>query len=121
MLQHPLPALIAHGVSTALSNDDPAIEGQNDAGLSYDFYEAIQGFQNIGLAGLVSQHFRFLRKMLTFARVIWHRIPSGTRILKIRTMPLGSLILRLASMGMVSKLNICKNGRKIGRTFVSGL
>ncbi|KAE8448895.1 hypothetical protein EG329_008691 [Mollisiaceae sp. DMI_Dod_QoI] len=52
VLQHPLPALIAHGVSTALSNDDPAIEGQNDAGLSYDFYEAIQAFDNIGLAGL---------------------------------------------------------------------
>ncbi|KAF8849837.1 adenosine deaminase family protein [Acephala macrosclerotiorum] len=52
VLQHPLPALIAHGVPAALSNDDPAIEGQNDAGLSYDFYEAIQGFQNIGLAGL---------------------------------------------------------------------
>lgn len=54
VLQHPLPALIANGVSTALSNDDPAIEGQDDAGLSYDFYEAIQGFKNIGLAGLVS-------------------------------------------------------------------
>lgn len=54
VLQHPLPAMIAHGVSTALSNDDPAIEGQDDAGLSYDFYEAIQGFANLGLAGLVS-------------------------------------------------------------------
>ncbi|CAG8981482.1 hypothetical protein HYALB_00003053 [Hymenoscyphus albidus] len=52
VLQHPLPALIANGVYTALSNDDPAIEGQDDAGLSYDFYEAIQGFENIGLAGL---------------------------------------------------------------------
>lgn len=53
VLQHPLPAMIAHGVPTALSNDDPAIEGQDDAGLSYDFYQAIQGFKNVGLAGLV--------------------------------------------------------------------
>lgn len=56
VLQHPLPAMIAHGVPTALSNDDPAIMGQDDAGLSYDFYEAIQGFENLGLAGLVSTY-----------------------------------------------------------------
>lgn len=57
VLQHPLPAMIAHGVPTALSNDDPAIMGQDDAGLSYDFYEAIQGFENLGLAGLVSSNY----------------------------------------------------------------
>jgi len=54
ILHHPLPALIAHGVPTALSNDDPNVEGQDAAGLSFDFYEAIQGFENLGLAGLVS-------------------------------------------------------------------
>ncbi|KAF4264746.1 hypothetical protein CNMCM8812_000200 [Aspergillus fumigatus] len=52
ILHHPLPAMIAHGVPTAISNDDPAILGQDIAGLSYDFYQAIQGFDNIGLAGL---------------------------------------------------------------------
>lgn len=58
VLQHPLPAMIAHGVPTALSNDDPAIEGQDDAGLSYDYFEAIQGFQNLGLAGIVSIEYK---------------------------------------------------------------
>jgi adenosine deaminase/adenosine deaminase CECR1 len=53
ILHHPLPAMIAHGVPTAISNDDPAILGQDIAGLSYDFYQTIQGFDNIGLAGLV--------------------------------------------------------------------
>ncbi|KAE8151583.1 hypothetical protein BDV25DRAFT_152473 [Aspergillus avenaceus] len=52
ILHHPLPAMIAHGIPTAISNDDPAILGQNAAGLSYDFYQTIQGFDNIGLAGL---------------------------------------------------------------------
>ncbi len=64
VLQHPLPALVAHGVPVALSNDDPAIEGQDDAGLSYDFFEAIQGFDNIGLAGLVCRFFSFLSFVL---------------------------------------------------------
>ncbi|KAJ5335968.1 Adenosine/AMP deaminase [Penicillium brevicompactum] len=52
ILHHPLPAMIAHGVPTAISNDDPAILGQDVAGLSYDFYEVIQAFDNVGLAGL---------------------------------------------------------------------
>ncbi|CAI7587475.1 unnamed protein product [Penicillium bialowiezense] len=52
VLHHPLPAMIAHGIPTAISNDDPAILGQDVAGLSYDFYEVIQGFDNVGLAGL---------------------------------------------------------------------
>ncbi|KAF7592256.1 cat eye syndrome chromosome region, candidate 1 [Aspergillus hancockii] len=52
ILHHPLPAMIAHGIPTAISNDDPAILGQDAAGLSYDFYQTVQGFDNIGLAGL---------------------------------------------------------------------
>ncbi|KAJ5783219.1 hypothetical protein N7457_004993 [Penicillium paradoxum] len=52
ILHHPLPAMIAHGIPTAISNDDPAILGQDAAGLSYDFYQTIQAFDNIGLAGL---------------------------------------------------------------------
>ncbi|CAG8128225.1 unnamed protein product [Penicillium olsonii] len=54
ILHHPLPAMIAHGIPTAISNDDPAMLGQDVAGLSYDFYEAIQAFDNLGLAGLGS-------------------------------------------------------------------
>ncbi|PYH98711.1 adenosine deaminase family protein [Aspergillus ellipticus CBS 707.79] len=52
ILHHPLPAMIAHGIPTAISNDDPAILGQDAAGLSYDFYQTIQAFDNLGLAGL---------------------------------------------------------------------
>ncbi|CAI7589988.1 unnamed protein product [Penicillium viridicatum] len=52
VLHHPLPAMIAHGILTSISNDDPAILGRDVAGLSYDFYETIQAFDNIGLAGL---------------------------------------------------------------------
>ncbi|THC87181.1 hypothetical protein EYZ11_013373 [Aspergillus tanneri] len=52
ILHHPLPAMVAHGVPTAISNDDPAMLGQDSAGVSYDFYQVIQGFDNMGLAGL---------------------------------------------------------------------
>jgi adenosine deaminase CECR1 len=51
---HPLPALLARGVNTALSNDDPAILGQGTAGMSHDFWQALQGWDNLGLAGLGS-------------------------------------------------------------------
>lgn len=54
ILHHPLPAMISHGVPTAISNDDPAMLGQDAAGLSYDFYQVIQAFDNVGLGGLVS-------------------------------------------------------------------
>lgn len=60
MLHHPLPAPIAHGVPTALSNDDPNVEGQDAAGLNFDFFQGIQGFENLGLTGLV----RFLDSQL---------------------------------------------------------
>ena len=46
--------MIAHGVPVAFSNDDPAILGQDNPGLSYDFYQTIQAFDNVGLGGLVS-------------------------------------------------------------------
>ena len=59
ILHHPLPAMIAHGVPVAISNDDPAILGQDSPGLSYDFYQTIQGFDNIGLGGLVSDNLSF--------------------------------------------------------------
>ncbi|RDA84554.1 hypothetical protein CP532_3760 [Ophiocordyceps camponoti-leonardi (nom. inval.)] len=52
ILHHPLPALVAHGVPTSISNDDPAMLGQDAAGLSFDFYQVIQAFDNIGMAGL---------------------------------------------------------------------
>ena len=54
ILHHPIYAMISHGVPTAISNDDAAMMGQDIAGVSYDFYQVLQGSDNVGLAGLVS-------------------------------------------------------------------
>ncbi|KUI74389.1 Adenosine deaminase CECR1-A [Cytospora mali] len=54
ILSHPLPALLARGVPCALSNDDPAMLGQDTAGMTHDFWQALQGWENLGLAGLGS-------------------------------------------------------------------
>lgn len=49
---HPLPALLAHGVPVALCNDDPAVLGHGAAGMSHDFWQALQGLDSLGLEGL---------------------------------------------------------------------
>lgn len=49
---HPLPALLANGVPVSLCNDDPAILGHGRNGLTHDFWQALQGLQNVDLAGL---------------------------------------------------------------------
>jgi adenosine deaminase CECR1 len=54
VMSHPLPALLARGVSCSLCNDDPAILGQDTAGMTHDFWQALQGWDNLGLAGLGS-------------------------------------------------------------------
>lgn len=54
IMSHPLPALLSRGVKAALSNDDPALLGQGTSGLTHDFWQALQGWENLGLAGLVS-------------------------------------------------------------------
>ena len=51
---HPLPALLARGVRCSLSNDDPAMLGHGKIGLSHDFWQCLQGWENLGLAGLGS-------------------------------------------------------------------
>lgn len=51
---HPLPALLSRGVACSLCNDDPAILGQDTAGMTHDFWQALQGWDNLGLAGLGS-------------------------------------------------------------------
>ena len=51
---HPLPALLARGVSVALCNDDPAVLGVGKNGLTHDFWQALQGWENLGLEGLGS-------------------------------------------------------------------
>ncbi|KAF2729407.1 Metallo-dependent hydrolase [Polyplosphaeria fusca] len=54
IMSHPLPALLARGVPCSLCNDDPTIFGQHANGMSHDFWQALQGWQNLGLAGLGS-------------------------------------------------------------------
>ncbi|KAI1327337.1 adenosine deaminase-related growth factor [Xylariaceae sp. FL0255] len=54
VMSHPLPALLARGVPCSLCNDDPAMLGQDTAGTSHDFWQALQGWENLGLAGLGS-------------------------------------------------------------------
>lgn len=54
VLAHSLPSLIARGVACSLCNDDPAMLGQKVSGLSHDFWQALQGWDNLGLAGLGS-------------------------------------------------------------------
>lgn len=54
VISHPLPALLARGVPCSLSNDDLAMLGQDTAGTTHDFWQALQGWENLGLAGLGS-------------------------------------------------------------------
>ena len=54
IMSHPLPALLSRGVKVALCNDDPAILGHGKNGLTHDFWQALQGWENLGLAGLGS-------------------------------------------------------------------
>ncbi|KAF2483272.1 hypothetical protein BDY17DRAFT_297134 [Neohortaea acidophila] len=54
ILSHPLPALLARGVSCCLANDDPAMLGHATSGMSHDFWQALQGWENLGLDGLAS-------------------------------------------------------------------
>ncbi|MAD83050.1 MAG: hypothetical protein CL912_08800 [Deltaproteobacteria bacterium] len=62
---HPLPALLARGVKAAIANDDPSMMGQGTAGLAHDFWQALQGWENLGLAGLVSVLLLFFECILS--------------------------------------------------------
>lgn len=123
ILHHPLPAMIAHGVPTAISNDDPAILGQDVAGLSYDFYEVIQAFDNVGLAGLVRRDpLEISRCMLTSQnRVRSHRTVSVGQILKISQTRIGSVMSTVVRMEPVSRPRTFKLGTVTGKNFASGL
>ncbi|KAH8728450.1 hypothetical protein GQ44DRAFT_702316 [Phaeosphaeriaceae sp. PMI808] len=54
IMTNPLPALLARGVPCSLCNDDPTILGQGVSGMSHDFWQALQGWENLGLEGLGS-------------------------------------------------------------------
>lgn len=122
ILHHPLPAMIAHGVPTAISNDDPAILGQDIAGLSYDFYQTIQGFDNIGLAGLVGFLSNPVRPeiKLTNHRELWHRTVFAGRILRTSPMPTGFGTLIWPPGAMESKPSAFNTGTSSGRSFANG-
>lgn len=51
---HSLPALLSRGVSVSLNNDDPAVLGHGMNGLTHDFWQALQGLENLGLSGLAT-------------------------------------------------------------------
>ena len=51
---HPLPAMLAHGIPVSLSNDDPGVLGVGHAGLSHDFWQALQGIESLGLEGVAA-------------------------------------------------------------------
>ncbi len=51
---HPLPSLLAKGVTVALCNDDPVVLGHGKNGVTHDFWQALQGWENLGLEGLGS-------------------------------------------------------------------
>ncbi|KAI9688320.1 MAG: hypothetical protein M1820_010265 [Bogoriella megaspora] len=52
--QHPLPALLSRGVPVALCNDDPAVMDFGASGMTHDYWQALQGWENLGLEGLGS-------------------------------------------------------------------
>lgn len=54
IMSHPLPALLSRGVAASLCNDDPALLGQATSGMTHDFWQALQGWESLGLEGLVS-------------------------------------------------------------------
>ena len=54
IMSHPLPALLARGVPCSLCNDDPSLLGQGGSGMTHDFWQALQGWENLGLEGLAS-------------------------------------------------------------------
>ncbi|KAF2150238.1 Metallo-dependent hydrolase [Myriangium duriaei CBS 260.36] len=54
VMSHPLPALLSRGVPVALCNDDPGIFGHEVSGITYDFWQALQGWENLGLEGMGS-------------------------------------------------------------------
>lgn len=123
ILHHPLPAMIAHGIPTAISNDDPAILGQDVAGLSYDFFEAIQAFDNLGLAGLVicSRLIIFRTLLKIFYRAHLHRTVCDGQTSKTSLTKIGSRILTVVRKEQVPRQRTFKHGTVHGRTFVSGL
>lgn len=51
---HPVPALLANGIATALSSDTPGVFGHIGTRVSCDFWQVLNNFDAVGLEGLGS-------------------------------------------------------------------
>jgi adenosine deaminase CECR1 len=123
IMSHPLPALLSRGVASSLSNDDPAIMGQGTSGMTHDFWQALQGWDNLGLAGLVSEASLVSEELLTeLCRGLWLKIVFAGQCSKTKLTRSGSKILVEArKVPPVLARREFKNGTKSGKYFVSGL
>jgi adenosine deaminase CECR1 len=83
IMSHPLPALLARGVPCSLCNDDPTILGQFASGMSHDFWQALQGWENLGLEGLGSLAENSVR-WASFEDVKEGSMGKGTRALRLK-------------------------------------
>ncbi|CAF9927810.1 MAG: hypothetical protein GOMPHAMPRED_004497 [Gomphillus americanus] len=61
VLAHSLPALLSRGVAVSLNNDDPAILGHGENGLTHDFWQLFMASENLGLEGLATMAENSLR------------------------------------------------------------
>jgi adenosine deaminase CECR1 len=123
IMSHPLPALLSRGVASSLSNDDPAIMGQGTSGMTHDFWQALQGWDNLGLAGLVSEAFLVLEEILSeICRGLWLKTVFAGQCSKTKLTRSGSKILAKArKVPPVLARREFKNGTKSGKYFASGL
>ena len=128
---HPLPALLARGVKAAIANDDPSMMGQGTAGLAHDFWQALQGWDKFGLAGLVSALLLLLLfpclllitcgLMMRVCRARSRKIVFVGQHMKIRQTRSGWTILLKEPRGRAFVLRGSESGILSGRSSVNGL
>lgn len=121
IMSHPLPALLARGVPASLSNDDPALMGQGTSGMTHDFWQALQGWENLGLAGLVSEQMGDWSAGLNCSRDHLLRTAFDGRISRVKTRRRGWMALPLVPMEAASARREFANGTQNGKPSVNGL
>lgn len=120
VLHHPISAMIAHGVATAISNDDAAMMGQDAPGLSFDFYQVLQASDNLGLAGLVSVLVVVRCLLICLCRARSQRTAFAGPTLEISHTLIGSRTLSPGSTVTALRRKGCDSGMTSGKRFVSG-